>query len=106
SGNIENLMMAGRNISATHLALAKTRVQRTCTLTGWAAGMGAAIAIREGILPRDVAANEQLIDEIQQSILREGGYLPSIVNTDPRDLARKAKVTASSFASIDDPKYL
>jgi hypothetical protein len=104
SRNIENLMMAGRNISATHLALAKTRVQRTCTLTGWAAGLGAAIAVRHGISPRDVVP--EYIDELQQTLLREGGYLPGVVNTDPCDLARRATVTASSFATIRESKYL
>jgi hypothetical protein len=104
SRNIENLMMAGRNISVTHLALAKTRVMRTCALTGWAAGVGAAIAIRRGISPREVASRH--IDELQQTLLRNGGYLPGIVNADGRDLARGAKVSASSYANICDPKYL
>jgi hypothetical protein len=104
SRNIENLMMAGRNISVTHLALGKTRVMRTCFLTGWAAGVAAAIATREVILPHQV--HPAHTRELQQELLKGGAYLPGLVNQDPRDLARAARVTASSFATIEDPKYL
>ena len=34
SRNIDNLMMAGRNISATHLAMSDTRVMLTCSHNG------------------------------------------------------------------------
>ena len=41
SKNVENLMLAGRDISATHFALANTRVMLTCAVIGHAAGTGA-----------------------------------------------------------------
>lgn len=104
SRNIDNLMMAGRNISVTHLGLAKTRVMRTCALTGWAAGVGAAIAVRENLSPRLVGT--EYIHDLQQMLLKEGGYLPGIINSDRLDLARSAKVSASSFATVRDEKYL
>lgn len=104
SRNIDNLMMAGRNISVTHLALGKTRVMRTCFLTGWAAGLGAAIATREGILPRDV--HPAHTHELQQELLKGGAYLPGVHNADARDLARAARVTGSSYATVEDPRYL
>lgn len=104
SRNIDNLMMAGRNISVTHVALGKTRVMRTCALTGWAAGLGAAIAIREQSSPRLVGSEH--IQELQQSLLKDGGFLPGVQNMDRRDLGRRIRVSASSFATICDPKYL
>lgn len=52
SKNIENLMFAGRNISATHTALSSTRVMATCALMGQALGTAAAIALRDGLTPR------------------------------------------------------
>ncbi len=104
SRNIENLMMAGRNISVTHLALGKTRVMRTCFLTGWAAGLGAAIAIRNRILPRQVYPDHTRA--LQQELLKEGAYLPGVINEDSHDLARGARASASSFASVEDPQFL
>ncbi|MCA1808657.1 MAG: FAD-dependent oxidoreductase, partial [Lentisphaerae bacterium] len=41
SRNIENLFMAGRNISATHSALSSTRVMATCATLGQAVGTAA-----------------------------------------------------------------
>ena len=43
SKNVENLMFAGRNISASHLAFATTRVMGTCGVLGQAAGTASAI---------------------------------------------------------------
>ncbi|MDR1279202.1 MAG: FAD-dependent oxidoreductase [Opitutaceae bacterium] len=44
---INNLLVAGRCISADHVAHSSTRIQGTCMLTGQAAGTAAAIATRE-----------------------------------------------------------
>lgn len=38
--NINNLMMAGRNISATHVAFGSTRIQGTCAILGQTVGTG------------------------------------------------------------------
>ena len=51
--NAENLLVAGRCISATHGAMSATRVMVTCMATGEAAGCAAAIAA-DGLTPRQV----------------------------------------------------
>lgn len=94
STNIVNLLMAGRNISATHLALSDTRVMLTCAVIGQAAGTGAALCIRHNCTPRDLGRNH--IEQLQQQLLKDGAYIINLPNRDPRDLARKANVTASS----------
>jgi len=48
SRNVGNLFFAGRNISASHVALASTRVMATCSVMGQAVGTAAAIAARKG----------------------------------------------------------
>ena len=48
SRNIENLMMAGRDASATHLAHGSTRVMGTCAVMGQAAGTAAAMCAAKG----------------------------------------------------------
>ncbi|QGY47509.1 FAD-dependent oxidoreductase [Maribellus comscasis] len=54
SRNIENLFMAGRNISVTHVALGTVRVMRTTGMMGEVVGMAAAICVQEDCSPRDV----------------------------------------------------
>ena len=74
SVNVPNLMFAGRNISATHMALSSTRVMATCAVIGQAAGTGAAVALRHGCLPVQVSA--RYIEELQETLLEDGCFIP------------------------------
>ena len=51
---VENLLVAGRCISGTHIANASYRTMPICTATGHAAGVCAAIAAKNDQLPRKV----------------------------------------------------
>ena len=55
---VDNLLVAGRCISATHEALATSRVMGTCMALGQAAGTAAALAVRAGITPRELDVPE------------------------------------------------
>ena len=77
SVNIENLMFAGRNISATHIALSSTRVMATCAVLGQAVGTAAAIAVKSGLTPR--SAGQIKIREIQRALMNDDCYLPSLI---------------------------
>jgi hypothetical protein len=57
SRNIENLFMAGRNISVTHVALGTVRVMRTTGMMGEVVGMAASIATKNNTNPRGVYKN-------------------------------------------------
>ena len=57
SKNVENLMMAGRNISVSHVALGTTRLMRTCGMEGEVLGMAASICKKEKTTPRGVYLN-------------------------------------------------
>ncbi len=95
-----NLMFAGRNISATHIAFASTRVMATCAVVGQGVGTAAALALRQNVLPADIAADVNLVHAIQQQLLRDDCYLIGVSNEDPHDLVRTAaQITASSFQS-------
>ncbi|CAK4852119.1 unnamed protein product [Aphanomyces euteiches] len=91
---MNNLMMAGRNVSVTHAALGTVRVMGTTALMGQAAGTAAALALRAGLSIREMP--ERAAREVQQALLRDGCFLPNVVNEDPRDLARSANIQASS----------
>jgi hypothetical protein len=54
SRNIDNLFMAGRNISVTHKALGTVRVMKTCGMMGVVVGKAAAVARLHESSPRDV----------------------------------------------------
>ena len=54
SRNVDNLFMAGRNISVTHVALGTTRVMRTTGMLGEVVGMAASICKKHQIEPRGV----------------------------------------------------
>ena len=97
--DVKNLMMAGRNISATHAALGTARVMGTTALMGEAAGLAAAVACRDGVTPAETATGQR-ISEIRQRLLRGGCFLPSATNTDAADLARQATASASSSAPL------
>ena len=93
SKNVSNLMMAGRNISASKMAMGSTRVMGTCAIGGQAAGTAAAMCVKYDCLPRGIHDH---MDELQQTLLKEDCYIPGIRNTDEKDLARTAAVTATS----------
>ena len=92
SKNIENLMFAGRNISVTHVALSSTRVMATCSLIGQAAGAAAALAIKYGVAPSDVAKDHY--KEVQRILMDDGVFLPHI-SREPSELTKKAKLNIS-----------
>lgn len=54
SRNIDNLFMAGRNISVTHVALGTVRVMRTTGMMGEVVGMAASICKKYKVKPREI----------------------------------------------------
>ena len=52
SRNIDNLFMAGRNISVTHVALGAIRVMRTTGMMGEVVGMAASLCKQFNTTPR------------------------------------------------------
>jgi hypothetical protein len=96
SRNISNLMMAGRNISASYVAFTSSRVMATCAVIGQAVGTAAAQCIEAGILPRELATKPKHVELLQQTLLRDDQSIKNVRNQDARDVARQASVTASA----------
>ena len=69
SRNIDNLFMAGRNISVTHVALGTVRVMRTTGMMGEVVGMAASIANKHNTDPRGVYQNH--LDELK-ALMKKG----------------------------------
>lgn len=91
---IKNLMVTGRIISASKLAMGSTRVMGTCAIGGQAAGTAAAMASRAHLEPSEFGRRH--IQELRQELLKDDCYLLGAKNEDPRDIARTATVSATS----------
>ena len=74
SRNIENLMFAGRNISASHLAFATTRVMGTCGVVGQAVGTAAALMVKYDMSVRRLAVEK--MKELQEILMEDDCFLP------------------------------
>ncbi|WP_256761929.1 FAD-dependent oxidoreductase [Cohnella sp. WQ 127256] len=94
STNVANLLFAGRNVSASHVAFGTTRVMATCALMGEAAGTAAALCAQKGVSPRKLY--ETGLEELQQTMLKQDASIIGLANKDMNDIARQAKVRASS----------
>ena len=101
SRNIANLLFAGRDISASHVALGSSRVMATCGVGGEAAGTGAALALDLGVRPRELARSHAA--ELRQLLLKQDASVFGVRNEDAADKARAASVSASSFLADIDP---
>jgi hypothetical protein len=64
---VENLLVAGRCVSADKIAFAATRQMMCCTVTGQGAGVAAARAVRDGVSPRQVN-----VSGVQDALRRQG----------------------------------
>ncbi|WP_433162520.1 FAD-dependent oxidoreductase [Kribbella sp. CA-247076] len=94
SRNVPNLWMAGRNISASHVAFGTTRVMATCAVLGEAVGIGASVALSNGLSPRELATER--FELMRRALQRADASVLGVVDDDPANLALDAAVTASS----------
>lgn len=67
---VDQLLVAGRSLSATHEALAAVRVMPTAFAMGQAAGTAAALAVSLRVPPRRVP-----VAEVQARLVQQGAYL-------------------------------
>tara|TARA_R110002124_G_scaffold223719_1_gene389014 strand:- start:561 stop:1208 length:648 start_codon:yes stop_codon:yes gene_type:complete len=68
----------------------------TCALMGQAIGTAASYAITNHLAPTQVGNQAKHTQSLQQLLLRQDQGILGVVNEDQKDLARKAKVTAST----------
>ena len=99
SRNIDNLFLAGRIISATHVAFGSTRVQATLGTAAQAVAVAAKHCMTHSCEPRALLAPPRMTD-VQQELLRLGNYIPGVVGLDTKDLAQQATITASSALTL------
>ncbi|MEO3741483.1 FAD-dependent oxidoreductase [Kosakonia sp. WA-90] len=92
SRTLDNLLLTGRLISASHVAFGSARVMCTCGLLGEVVGRAAALCKTHNLTPRELARPEH-VTALQQQLQRNGCYIPRHWLSDP---AQGATVSASS----------
>ena len=93
SVNIDNLFLAGRAISASHLAFGSTRVMATCGVIGQAVGTAAALCVKHGFSPRGLLSH---IEKLREILAVDDCYIPGYGLLLNNDLALSAKLSAAS----------
>ena len=76
SKNVDNLLMAGKHISVTHIAGSATKTMLNGGQTGVATGAAAFLCKKHQALPREVGQNH--IQELQEILLEQGTYRDSL----------------------------
>ena len=69
---LDNVLVAGRCVSADHMVHGSIRVMPGCFITGQAAGVAAAMAAESNVSTHAVP-----IKQLQQRLKALGGYLPN-----------------------------
>lgn len=95
SRDISNLFLAGRILSASHVAFASMRVMATVAHAAQAVALAAKICHDEHLYPAEVYRRGH-IKLLQTRLLRNGQYIPGLVLRDPEDLVQDATIQASS----------
>jgi hypothetical protein len=77
---LDNMLVAGRCISADHVALGSLRIMGTCTVMGEAAGCAAVISLHEEVTPRELEP-----DLLGRQLKKQGAVIDDsgIVRYDP-----------------------
>ncbi|WP_236974633.1 FAD-dependent oxidoreductase [Membranihabitans maritimus] len=106
SKNVQNLWMAGRNISVSHVALSSSRVMATCSTLGQAVGTAMNYCLKRSISSRELATTDTVLKDFQQKLLRQDQSILNVVNEDGDDLARKASLSFSSETEEGPAKFI
>ena len=97
SKDIDNLFMAGRNISVTHVALGTVRVMRTTGMMGEVVGMAAAVCRKYGCSPREVYLGH--LEELKGMMKEGAGKTDGLNNQNfnlPNELLERPKAAGYS----------
>jgi hypothetical protein len=101
SRNISNLFLAGRIISATHVAFGSTRVMATCAHGGQAVAMAALLCKKYNVTPKTVG--EKHLVELQTELMKTGQHIPGFNLNDAKDLVQKAlRIEATSTLALSE----
>jgi hypothetical protein len=100
SRNIDNLFMAGRNVSVTHEALGTVRVMKTGGMIGEVVGKAASLCIKHATTPRAIYHSH--FEELQALLKLPGAARRDNVNDTPKLPADYKPLPAQAIAATGD----
>ena len=98
SKDTKNLFLAGRCMSASHVAFGSTRVMATLATTAQANAVAAFLCKKYNCTPRDIYTDH--LKELQMILLKYDQHVIGKKYEDTENLATKAKVKVSSVRDI------
>ena len=99
SKGMSNLFLAGRIISASHIAFGSTRVMATSAHGGQAVGEAAAMCIKENLQPEQLLEFNR-IKALQTTLNKRGHFIPGVAINHAASLLKSANINASSALSL------
>ncbi len=102
SKNIKNLWLAGRIISASHVAFGSSRVMATVSYSAQVLGLATHYCLKNGITPSKLA-NSEKVQELKQELMQKGHFIPGL-EPERTNLAHKAVLSASSEYKLTELK--
>lgn len=97
--DIDNMFIAGRIISASHVAFGSTRVMATCGLGGQAVGEAAALCKKYSCAPASLL-DVQKMAELQQRLNLNGQSIPFTPISQKGNLLADSKINADSTLAL------
>lgn len=101
SRNIKNLFLAGRIISASHVAFGSSRVMATCAQNAQVVAVAASLCKESNLLPANLT-DEEWMRILQRELLKSGQYIPNLKLKDPNEIGQKANISVSSTFSLTE----
>lgn len=95
TNDLDNVFVAGRLISASHVAFGSTRVMATSAAGGEVVGTAAALCLQNNWVPSNLADTKK-IELLQTALIEAGNYIPQIDLPEIENLLSKATIKASS----------
>jgi FAD dependent oxidoreductase len=97
--DVNNLFLGGRVLSASHVAFAAVRVQRTLGMLGEVIGMAASICAKENACPRDVYSTH--LDKLKA--MMSNGVPAPVYHAYPCDTSETYHFKEPGFISVNPP---
>lgn len=95
SKNINNLWLAGRIISASHVAFGSSRVMATSAYSAQTLGLATAYCLRHDLKPRELV-HSPLLQQYRRELTERDQYIPGFIAPAEENPARQARISASS----------
>ncbi len=101
SYDIDNLLLGGRLISASHVAFGSSRVMCTSAHGGQAIGMAAALCIKGKLLPKYFVDKSQ-IKTLQRALVETGHFIPQLKLNEFNKTFAEAHLEVSSELNLKE----